>query len=133
LDQARDIGEKLLAAVGAKEQGPALVAAQALQRQRNFTLFANAYDQVRRAISYLRWNEDDVDDIAPSLYAGRGTGRKKPESVQPAPTPAPNPAPTPAPAPVNGGANTPAPSPVASTHAPEANTAPSNSPFSHLS
>jgi len=33
---------------------------------------------VRRAVSYLRWNEGDVDDIAPSLFQGRG-GRPKPE------------------------------------------------------
>jgi hypothetical protein len=102
LDRARDIGEQIIAAVGTREQAPVLTAAQAQQRQRNFTLFANAYDQVRRAISYLRWNEDDIDDIAPSLYAGRGTGRKKPDAPQPtpAPSPAPSPVVNPAPAPV---------------------------------
>jgi hypothetical protein len=100
LDQADDIGEKLMAAVAVREQGPTIAASQSAQRQRNFTLFANAYDQVRRAITFLRWNEDDVDDIAPSLYAGRNTGRKKPVEPEPTPSPAPSPVVNPSPAPV---------------------------------
>jgi hypothetical protein len=32
----------------------------------------HAYDQTRRAVIYLRWNEGDADTIAPSLYKGRG-------------------------------------------------------------
>jgi hypothetical protein len=32
----------------------------------------HAYDQTRRAVAYLRWNEGDADAIAPSLYKGRG-------------------------------------------------------------
>ncbi|WP_438004954.1 hypothetical protein [Sorangium sp. So ce321] len=32
----------------------------------------HAYDQTRRAVSYLRWNEGDAETIAPSLYKGRG-------------------------------------------------------------
>jgi hypothetical protein len=79
LDQAQVIGEQIVAAVGAREQAPAIVAEVAQQRQRAFTLFVNSYDQVRRAISFLRWEEDDVETIAPSLYAGRVTSRKKPE------------------------------------------------------
>jgi hypothetical protein len=100
LDQADDIGEKLMAAVAVREQGPTIAATQSAQRQRNFTLFANAYDQVRRAITFLRWTEDDVDEIAPSLYAGRNTGRKKPDVPQPGPVPAPSPVVNPPPSPV---------------------------------
>jgi hypothetical protein len=40
-------------------------------------LLANAYDQARRAITYLRWNKGDADLIAPSLYAGRGNARRR--------------------------------------------------------
>lgn len=97
LDAAELIGEQIVNAVAVREQAPVVAATQAQQRQRNFTLFANAYDQVRRAISYLRWNQDDVDQIAPSLYAGRGTGRKKPDA-KPAPPLAPTPVLAPAPA-----------------------------------
>jgi len=77
IDEATLISEYLVRAVAGKEQAPVVTAEQAQLRQRNFTLFARAYDQVRRAISFLRWEEDDVDSIAPSLYAGRNTGRRK--------------------------------------------------------
>ena len=77
LDQAEVLADRLITAVGLREQGPAIVAESAESRQRAFTLFVSAYDQVRRAVSYLRWNEDDVDTIVPSLYAGRNTGRAR--------------------------------------------------------
>jgi hypothetical protein len=70
LDDADLLGEQLLNAVGTRDQST--VPADAIQiRQRLFTLFLTAWDQVRRALNFLGWNEDDVDDIAPSLYAGR--------------------------------------------------------------
>jgi hypothetical protein len=98
LDQAESLAGQLTSALGAREQGPVIAADVATQRQRNFTLFAQSYDQVRRAISYLRWDNDDVDNIAPSLYGGRVVSRKKPDP-QPSPTP-----PVPAPAPGQPGA-----------------------------
>lgn len=79
LDQAGEFSDKLLSAVGAREQAPAVLADASVQRQRVFTLFVNAYHQVRRAIAFLRWEEDDLETIAPSLYSGRGNFRKKPE------------------------------------------------------
>jgi hypothetical protein len=75
LDQAETLGDRLLTAVGQREQGPAVVATSAENRQRAFTLFINAYDEVRRAVTFLRWHEEDVEEIAPSLY-GRPTRRK---------------------------------------------------------
>lgn len=87
LDQAEDLSDKLLSAVGAREQAPAVLAEVAVQRQRVFTLFVHAYDQVRRAISFLRWEEGDLETIAPSLYGGRGNVKKKVEP-QPATPPA---------------------------------------------
>jgi hypothetical protein len=91
LDQAEEISRKLVAAVGAREQAPAVLAEVAMQRQRMFTLFVEAYDQVRRAISLLRWNEGDLETIAPSLYSGRGNFRKKtdPQPTTPPVTTAP--------------------------------------------
>src|SRR4051794_22462972 len=107
LDQAEVLADRLITAVGLREQGPAVVAETAESRQRAFALFVSAYDQVRRAVSYLRWNEDDVDNIVPSLYAGRTTGRKKTSTeVKPpiATTPATPSAPSaPAPSPVTNG------------------------------
>ncbi|MFS8069892.1 MAG: hypothetical protein ACMG6S_26300, partial [Byssovorax sp.] len=50
--------------------------AEAADRKlRAFTLFTNAYDQVRRGVMYLRWDEGDADSLAPSLYKGRGGPR----------------------------------------------------------
>jgi hypothetical protein len=77
------LGRQLMDAVGAREQAPAMVAHAQAQRQRNFTLFSRSYDQVRRAILYLRWDKEDIDQVCPSLYAGRGGSRRK---ETPAPT-----------------------------------------------
>ena len=31
----------------------------------------NGYSELRRGLSYLRWHDDDLDSLAPSLHAGR--------------------------------------------------------------
>ncbi|AUX30768.1 MULTISPECIES: hypothetical protein [Sorangium] len=71
--RAGELGPELLAALGVREHGAAPGPSDAAdKRARAFTLFVNAYDQTRRAVAYLRWNEGDVEAIAPSLYKGRG-------------------------------------------------------------
>jgi hypothetical protein len=76
-----------LRAIGEKEQAPAVVADASARRARAFTLFVRAYDQVRRAVTYLRWEDDDADLIAPSLYRGRGAAKPKADGdVAPAPS-----------------------------------------------
>lgn len=82
--QAETAATQLLRAIGEKEQAPAVIAEASAQRARAFALFMRAYDEVRRAVTYLRWEEGDADTIAPSLYQARATGRRKPE---PTPTP----------------------------------------------
>lgn len=60
------------------------VAASTLVRQQAFTLFVKAYDEVRRAVSFLRWKERDADTIAPSLYGARnGTRARQDEPTLP--------------------------------------------------
>ncbi len=71
LDRAEIICDQLINDIGVRQLAPAAVAAVALERQQSFTLFARAYDQVRRAVNYLRWVEGDADEIAPSFFAGR--------------------------------------------------------------
>jgi hypothetical protein len=71
LDRAEIVGDQLINDIGVRQLAPAAVAAVTLERGQSFTLFAKAYDQVRRAVSYLRWHEGDADEIAPSLFAGR--------------------------------------------------------------
>ncbi len=76
LDHAERLAARLLRVAGLREQGPVQTAATAELRQREFTAFCRSYDQIRRAVIFLRWSEGDADSIAPSLYAGRG-GRGK--------------------------------------------------------
>lgn len=44
-------------------------------RQKAFTLFSSAYDEVRRAVTYLRAPFGDAEDITPTFFASRG-GRR---------------------------------------------------------
>lgn len=75
LEAGLRLAEKLMDALGERDQAPALITAAALLRQKAFTLVVNAYDEARRGIICLRWHEGDADEIAPSLWAGR-TGRR---------------------------------------------------------
>ncbi len=77
LNRATEVAAGILRAVGLKEQGTALIASTADIRVRALTLLLRVYDSARRVIAYLRWNENDADSIAPSLYAGRTGTRKK--------------------------------------------------------
>jgi hypothetical protein len=86
LNDAGNRALELLTAVGVREQGPVNAGEAARMREKAFTLFSRAYDDARRVVSYLRAEPGDADDIAPSLYVGRGgRGRagaadSKPES-----------------------------------------------------
>ncbi|MBN1606708.1 MAG: hypothetical protein JW940_08740 [Polyangiaceae bacterium] len=77
IDRAIKLAQRILRVVGLREQAPTSVAAASDRRVRAFTLFWRAYDQARRAVGYLRWDDDDADQVAPSLYAGRGNGRRR--------------------------------------------------------
>ncbi len=74
---ASQIVEQLFAAYSFRKDRDKAIHAANDQRRRNFTLVAQAYDQVRRGLSYLRWNGGDAEKIAPSLYRGRGGSRPK--------------------------------------------------------
>ena len=89
LDEAELIGKQLIDALGARARARAMLVQAQTQRQRNFSLFSRSYNQVRRAIGYLRWDSDDIEQICPSLYAGRGgSRRRRKETAGPsAPTP----------------------------------------------
>jgi hypothetical protein len=91
LERADQIAAAILRLVGIREQNPATIASALDLRNRAFTAFVKAYDQIRRAVIYWRWDQGDADHIAPSLYAGRGNGKKK--RAAPATTPAEPPAP----------------------------------------
>jgi hypothetical protein len=57
-------------AIAQREQSPARIAAATDIRIRMFTLFFKTYDEIRRGILFLRWHENDADEIAPSIYSG---------------------------------------------------------------
>lgn len=88
LEHAERLAGRILRAVGLREQAPAQSSAVTETRLRAFTLLTRTDDDVRRAVSFLRWREGDADAIAPSLYAGRG-GRGKPDAAPEVPAPAP--------------------------------------------
>jgi hypothetical protein len=88
LDRADLIGNQLVAVIGLRARTPAVIAEVAEQRRRHFTLLVRAYDQVRRAIGYLRFDEGDLEAIAPSLYTGKKRKRRNATAHTPAPAPA---------------------------------------------
>jgi hypothetical protein len=88
LDAAEETAQKLLAAVHARELTK-LDASETVQlRGAAFTLFYTAWDQIRRVVQYVRWNEDDADGFAPSLFlrTPRRSGRDGPDAVTKSPT-----------------------------------------------
>ncbi|WP_437963126.1 hypothetical protein WMF04_25645 [Sorangium sp. So ce260] len=111
--RAGEIGPQLLAALGVREHGKGPGPTEAAdKRARAFALLAHAYDQTRRAVAYLRWNEGDAELVAPSLYKGRGGRAAASSDAAPEPEPEDSAAPpgVAAPAPAAGTAPTASPS-----------------------
>jgi hypothetical protein len=72
---------ELLNAVGLKEQGPVSSSEAATLRQKAFGLFLRAYEDARRAVTYLRHYAGDADEIIPSLYTNRGNRRTRDDAT----------------------------------------------------
>jgi hypothetical protein len=78
---------------------PALGDSEALDtRNRMFTLLRREFLELRRAVEYLRFYEDDADEILPSLFTRSKRKAKSEDNSAKKPTPAPEPAPASAPA-----------------------------------
>ena len=71
LDHVEAIANVLATTLGENEHAGSPATPNGELRQRAYTYFVRTYDEVRRAITFVRWDEDDADDIAPSLSAGR--------------------------------------------------------------
>ena len=87
--QAELTGERLATGV-ARKNAPAEHTQQlADMRDRAFTLFVYAYGQVRRAVQYVRWANNDADTFAPSLYKRRHrrVRARRTSAVEPATAP----------------------------------------------
>lgn len=103
--EAENLADRLGVAVGLREQASHVLADAIRNRQAAFTLFINAYEEVRMAVQYLRRKQGDAESIAPSLYSGRGPSKKKPADPEAAPE---APHASDAAHPSTGGASTPA-------------------------
>ncbi len=109
--RASVLGTTLLEALGARQASlPAPDASD--RRQRAFSLFFKVYEEASRGIAFLRFREDDVEEIVPSLYQKTRRPRRaaaQEDSGGTVDAPAPGPAPVAAPAapgvaaPQNGG------------------------------
>jgi hypothetical protein len=95
---AGQLGMRILEGLGSKDVSPSAdskAARAADNRMRAYTLLAKTYDQVRRAVIYLRWNEGDAESIAPSFHirdrrraAISGPASAAPIAAAPSPPPA---------------------------------------------
>ncbi len=85
LKRAELLGDQLVTAIATRKQSTAVAEVAALERQQTYTLFVRAYNQVRRAVSYLRWDEGDAERFAPSLYAKKKAVRRK-RAIEPTAT-----------------------------------------------
>jgi hypothetical protein len=70
--EAENLYEQVTRAFAERERQSDAVTAATADRARAYTLFVNAYDQLRRAAMFVRWQQGDADKFVPSLYAGRG-------------------------------------------------------------
>jgi hypothetical protein len=77
LARAEVVANALFTALALRDNAPVAIAEAQDLRQRAFTVFARAYEQVRRAVMYVRADEPDADTFMPSLYAGRGGSRRR--------------------------------------------------------
>lgn len=81
LQRAQSLQWRLLRLVGESEnRKPRTDAANDLRR-RAFSCFVRAWNDIRRAVSHLRWEAGDANDVAPSLFRGRGGSKRKPTEV----------------------------------------------------
>lgn len=78
LERATGLADELLQAAGQRARTPLLVADATLDRQKVFTLCVRAYNQVRKAVTYVRRDHADEDDFVPPLGGKRRRARKQP-------------------------------------------------------
>lgn len=72
LARAETIASQMLDILASRAQGEGDSDETTKLRQRAYTLFYRAYQETRRAVTFLRWNEGDLDAYCPSLFPRRG-------------------------------------------------------------
>jgi hypothetical protein len=82
LQRADELAADILAGLRRRTVPDPAVEAAADTRNRAFTLFTRGYDQVRRGVVFLRWNEGDADQLVPSLYTKHHRAKEKKAATQ---------------------------------------------------
>ena len=75
LERGAQIGPGLFAALSRRDNEQNTASAESLRVRRAWSRFDRAYQQCRRAIGYLRFDDDDVDTLVPNLRRNSGTRR----------------------------------------------------------
>jgi hypothetical protein len=87
--EAESLSVQLTMAYAVRDHEPVDLARATSDRQRAFALLLRTHDQIRRAVTFVRWAEQDVEAFIPSLWRGRGKRRRKVPAPATVPTPAP--------------------------------------------
>jgi hypothetical protein len=80
--RAGELGLQIVAALGRRKVGSEAESATTRRvddRARAFWLVVRSYNEARRAVTFLRWNEGDADQLVPSLFAGKPRRRNRPD------------------------------------------------------
>jgi hypothetical protein len=75
--RAAEIGSAIFEIVAKRDRAAKGPKTAAETKARAWTLFARAYDELRRAVTYVRWDEGDANAIAPSLFAAPHVGHPR--------------------------------------------------------
>jgi hypothetical protein len=75
LDHSDAVASRLSDAIGERNETTLRVPALEM-RLRAISMLVAVYDDVVRDVNWVRWREDDADDIAPSLWAAARRARK---------------------------------------------------------
>lgn len=84
--RAQELGTDIIFKLGVRNQPegePVVSAAAAIRRAKAYTLFVNAYDACQRAVSFLRWDEGDAEQIAPSLFSRASRRKARDAAIDP--------------------------------------------------
>jgi hypothetical protein len=67
--RAAALGTDLVRLLGKRDSDAQAKVRASSRKARAFTLFVNAYEEAGRAATFLRWYDDDVEALVPSLFS----------------------------------------------------------------
>jgi hypothetical protein len=77
LAHAEHTADSLLVLAATKRKSKEMRLRADNERRRAFTLLFVAYERLRRALAFIRWDERDLGRLAPALHTAKGAGRPK--------------------------------------------------------